>query len=155
LNGRVRLVEPAAFTKVSALGVEEQRVKVVIDIASPPDQWRMLGDGFRVGVRIVTSAVDNAVTVPVSAVFPLPEREADGSGSMAVFAVKDGRARLSRVDVAARNSTDAWVRRGLAPGDTVIVYPPPAVKDGARVQTRKVQDDTAGAAAAALLRKIK
>ena len=72
LEGRVRLVEPSAFTKVSALGVEEQRVKVLIDITSPSAQWAPLGDGFRVGVRIVTTVVDNAVKVPASAIFPCP-----------------------------------------------------------------------------------
>ena len=74
LEGRVRSVEPAAFTKVSALGVEEQRVRVLIDITTPPAQWQALGDGYRVSVRIVTLAEDKAVQVPVSAVFPLPGR---------------------------------------------------------------------------------
>lgn len=134
LLGQVRLVEPAAFTKVSALGVEEQRVKVLIAIASPPDQWRSLGDGFRVGVRIVTQAVDGAVKVPVSAVFPLP----GAAGGMAVFVVDGGRARLQAVQVAGRNSNEAWVKAGLQPGASVIVYPPAGVKDGGRVKTRKV-----------------
>jgi HlyD family secretion protein len=134
LLGQVRLVEPAAFTKVSALGVEEQRVKVLIDIASPPEQWRSLGDGFRVGVRIITQTVDSAVKVPVSAVFPVPGAE----GGMAVFAFDDGRARLLRVEVAARNASEAWVRSGIQPGARVIIYPPAGVKDGARVRERKV-----------------
>jgi HlyD family secretion protein len=72
LEGRVKRVEPGGFTKVSALGVEEQRVRVLIDITSPAPQWKALGDGFRVSVRIVTLAQDNALLVPVSAVFPLP-----------------------------------------------------------------------------------
>jgi HlyD family secretion protein len=138
LEGRVRLVEPAAFTKVSALGVEEQRVKVLIDIASPPEQWRALGDGFRVGVRIVTMTLENAVTVPVSAVFPLPAQEGGAKGGMAVFAVQDGHARITPVQVGARNGEHAWLQQGLAPGATVIVYPPSSVKDGVRVQVRKV-----------------
>jgi HlyD family secretion protein len=66
LSGRVRRAEPAAFTKVSALGVEEQPVKVLIDITSPPDQWKMLGDGFRVSLRIVTLTVERALLVPVN-----------------------------------------------------------------------------------------
>jgi HlyD family secretion protein len=74
LAGRVRAVEPAAFTKVSALGVEEQRVRVLIDLTSPREQWAALGDAYRVGVRIVTLAQDGAVQVPASAVFPLPAR---------------------------------------------------------------------------------
>jgi HlyD family secretion protein len=138
LQGRVRLVEPAAFTKVSALGVEEQRVKVLIDIVSPPAQWRSLGDGYRVGVRIVTLEVDQVVRVPVSAVFPLPGTPEGTDKGMAVFSVEDGRSRLRPVDVAARNAQHAWVRSGVQPGATVIVYPPAAVKDGARVRMRQV-----------------
>ncbi|CAG1018788.1 Multidrug resistance protein MdtN [Burkholderiaceae bacterium] len=138
LEGRVRRVEPAAFTKVSALGVEEQRVKVLIDIASAPERWRALGDGFRVGVRIVTSSVDDAVRVPVSAVFPLPQGEGEPRAAMAVFTLQQGRAKVAAVQVGARNGMHAWIRSGLEPGTTVIVYPPPAVKDGVRVKPRKV-----------------
>lgn len=141
LEGRVRLVEPAAFTKISALGVEEQRVKVLIDIISPYERWRPLGDGFRVSVRIVTMAVDQAVTVPTSAVFPIASSTSDpgGSNQMAVFVVSDERARRVPLEVAARNSSDAWIRRGLQPGQTVIVYPSSAVKDGTRVKVRDVR----------------
>jgi len=133
LQGRVRLVEPEAFTKVSALGVEEQRVRVLIDITSPPERWQALGDGFRVSVRIVTQAQDEAVKVPVSAVFPRPD-----APGMAVFMLDHGRARSAPVEIGARNGTDAWVRRGLQAGDPVIVYPPASVHDGARVRERKV-----------------
>jgi HlyD family secretion protein len=136
LTAQVRRIEPSAFTKVSALGVEEQRVKVVIDITSPAADWSALGDGYRVGVRVVTLALAQAVQVPSSAVFPLPD--ADGRGAFGVFLVEGGRARLAPVDVGARNATHAWVRKGLAPGAVVVVYPPPAVRDGARVQARKV-----------------
>jgi HlyD family secretion protein len=137
LEGRVRLVEPAAFTKVSALGVEEQRVNVLIDIASPHDAWRALGDGYRVSVRIVVLEVPDALRVPVGAVFPLP-READAPGEprWAAFVPRDGRARRVELDVGARNGTHAWVRAGLAPGDAVIVYPPSAVDDGVRTRAR-------------------
>lgn len=132
LQGRVRLVEPGAFTKVSALGVEEQRVKVLIDITSPFGQWQALGDGYRVGVRIVTQSADGALKVPVGAVFP--QRE----GGMAVFVAEGGRARLRKVEIAARNGGEAWVRSGLAAGATVIVYPPPSVVDGQRIHVREV-----------------
>jgi HlyD family secretion protein len=132
LEGRVRLVEPAAFTKVSALGVEEQRVEVLIELTSPPSQWQALGDGYRVGVRIVTQSIDQAVKVPVSAVFPRPE------GGMAVFVLKGQHAALQPVQIGARNGSEAWVREGLHPGDEVIVYPGAAVKDGARVKRRQV-----------------
>lgn len=133
LQGRVRLVEPAAFTKISALGVEEQRVNVLIAITSPAAEWAALGDGFRVGVRIVTRSEAQVLRVPVSAVFPRPQ----GAGS-AVFTIDGGRARLQPVTVAARNGADAWVQQGLQAGTQVIVYPPAAVADGVRVKPRKV-----------------
>jgi HlyD family secretion protein len=138
LQGRVRLVEPGGFTKVSALGVEEQRVKVLIDITSPPERWRALGDGYRVSVRIVTAAIDGALKVPVSAVFPVPQVEGKLAGGMAVFTVEGGRARLTPVEVNARNGVEAWIGKGLAAGAVVIVYPPATVADGARVEVRSV-----------------
>jgi HlyD family secretion protein len=133
LEGRVQRVEPAAFTKVSALGVEEQRVNVVIDIVSPAEQWRSLGDGFRVGLRLVTLSLDKALLVPVSAVFPLPQGE-----GMGVFRLDEGRARITPVELGARNGEYAWVKRGLDAGATVIVYPPTTVRDGVRVKARRV-----------------
>jgi HlyD family secretion protein len=139
LQGRVTRVEPAAFTKISALGVEEQRVRVLIGISSPPEQWQALGDGFRVGVRIITQAQEQALLVPVSAVFPLPAGATKGGEpGYAVFALEGGRARLLHVSLAGRNGVSAWLREGLSPGTRVIVYPPAAVQDGARVRERKV-----------------
>jgi len=139
LDGRLRLVEPAAFTKVSALGVEEQRVRVLIDLTSPPERWRALGDGFRVGVRIVVQSVDDALRVPVSAVFPLPGAGGETDGArMAAFVVDAGRARQVEVEVGGRDGRYAWIRGGLQPGATVIVYPPPNVRDGVRVRPRTV-----------------
>ena len=135
LSGRVRRVEPAAFTKISALGVEEQRVRVLIDIASPPAAWRALGVGYRVNVRIVTMAVERALTVPVSAVFPVPQGPDQGRG-MAVYTVAGGRARLVPVEVAGRNDALAWVRAGLDEGAQVIIYPGAEIADGARVKVR-------------------
>lgn len=132
LEGRVRRVEPAAFTKVSALGVEEQRVRVVIDLISPPAQWQALGDGFRVSVRIVTRAMDSVQKVPASAVFPLP------AGGMALFVIDQGRARQLPVQLGARNASEAWLTQGPKPGTRVIVYPPQALRDGMRVQERRV-----------------
>ena len=129
VEGRVRRVEPAAFTKVSALGIEEQRVNVLVDITSPPQAWQAMGDGFRVTARIITSRVDSATLVPVGALFP----HQDG---MAVYKVDGRRARLQPVQVVARNGSDAWIRDGLAPGQTVIAYPPAAVGDGKRVKVR-------------------
>lgn len=129
LNGQVRLVEPAAFTKVSALGVEEQRVNTVIDITSPPESWRALGDGFKVDVRVLVQVVENAVMVPVSALFPVGARSA-------LFIVDAGRIRQQEVEVAARNGVQAWIRTGLQPGTKVVVYPDSALRDGDRVRSR-------------------
>ena len=143
LEGRVRSVEPAAFTKVSALGVEEQRVRVLIDITSPQAAWQALGDGYRVSVRIVTLSEAKVVQVPVSAVFPLPGEmgEAAGrekaSGRFAVFVVDAGRARQTPVVLGARNGSDAWIRSGITAGQQVIAYPPASVRDGLRVAARK------------------
>lgn len=153
LEGRVRAVEPAAFTKVSALGVEEQRVRVLIDLTSPREQWQALGDGFRVSVSIITLTQPDAVVVPVSAVFPLPQTAlqgsdadlADANGSAAqpapqhaVFVADKGRARQVPVVLGGRNGSTAWIRSGLTPGQQVIVYPPAAVREGLRVSERKV-----------------
>jgi HlyD family secretion protein len=139
LEGKVRLIEPGAFTKVSALGVEEQRVNVLIDLTSPPARWAALGDGYRVGVRIVTLSEDSVLRVPVSAVFPLVQggRPATG-GRSAVFVVEDGHARLRPVTVVARNGSQAMIGEGLAAGAKVIVYPPATVADGVRVRVRAV-----------------
>ncbi len=138
LQGRVRSIEPSAFTKVSALGVEEQRVKVLIDITSPPQEWQALGDGFRVGVHIVTLSLDRVLKVPVSAVFPLPDRDGQPPGRSAVFVLDGGRAQLVPVKLGARNGVDAWLQEGPAVGTTVVVYPPATLKDGARAKARKV-----------------
>ncbi len=132
LQGRLRSVEPAAFTKVSALGVEEQRVKVLIDLSSPVPP--ALGDGFRVGVRILSLVQDGAMMVPVSAVFPRPGQ----SGAMAVFVAESGRARLRAVTLGGRNNSQAWVRSGLSAGQSVIEYPPAAVAEGVRIKSRQV-----------------
>jgi HlyD family secretion protein len=122
-------VEPAAFTKISALGVEEQRVNAVIDITSPAEQWRALGDGFKVDVRVLVQVLDNAVKVPVSALFPVGAR----SG---LFVLDQDRARLREVTVEARNGVEALVKTGLTPGTEVIVYPDTKLKDGDRVNRR-------------------
>ena len=140
LQGQVRRVEPAAFTKVSALGVEEQRVNVLIDL-DPKSTAAALGDGWRVVVRILTRQEADVLRVPVSAVFPWsgPAGEGAAQGSaerMGVFVLEGGRARLRPVQVAARNGSLAWVRSGLAPGEVVIAYPPAAVADGVRVKAR-------------------
>jgi HlyD family secretion protein len=129
LTGQVRLIEPAAFTKVSALGVEEQRVNAIIDITSPPEKWQALGDGFKVNVRVLVQVVENAVMIPVSALFPVGAR----SG---LFVLDKGHAHLQEIEVAARNGALAWVKTGLTKDIQVIVYPDTKLKDGDRVKTR-------------------
>lgn len=127
LQARVRLVEPAAYTKISALGVEEQRVNVVLDILSPPEQWRALGDGFRTDVRIVVQRVDDALKVPVSALFP-------AGGRAALYVVEDGRARRHEVAVLARNGSEASLRSDLPAGTEVVLFPPSSLQEGQRVR---------------------
>jgi HlyD family secretion protein len=129
LYGQVRLIEPAAFTKVSALGVEEQRVNTVVDIISSRSKWATLGDGFKVDVRVLVQVVENAVKVPVSALFPVGTRSA-------LFVLDKGHARLRKIEVATRNGVDAWVKSGLMPGTQVIVYPHTKLRDGDRVKAR-------------------
>ena len=126
LAARVRRVEPAAFTKVSALGVEEQRVNVVLDFAEPLDRVHTIGDAFRVEAHIVVFARNDATKVPAAALFR------DGSG-WAAFVVEADRARMRAVKAARRNATEALVEDGLKPGERVVVYPSDALRDGARV----------------------
>ena len=129
LNGRVRLVEPYGFTKISALGVEEQRVNVVIDLTDPRQEWEALGDGYRVEVRVVLWEGEDLLEVPMSSVF----RVADG---WAVWQAVDGRARLARVELGARNGLEAELLDGLAAGDAVILHPSEAIAEGVRVEPR-------------------
>jgi HlyD family secretion protein len=130
--GRVRRIEPAAFTKVSALGVEEQRVNVIVDLDPPPAGAAPLavGDGFRVDLRIVVLAQPEAVVAPVAALF-----RAGGSGAdWAVFALDGERVVRRAVKVAARGPLNASIATGLEPGDRVVVYPSDALTDGRRVR---------------------
>ena len=129
LAARVRLVEPAAFTKVSALGVEEQRVNVVLDFAESLDKVQTIGDGFRVEAHIVVFRQESAVKAPVGALF----RQGVG---WAAFVIDAERARLLTVKVARRNNLEAMIEGGLEPGDRVVVYPSDALKDGSRVDIR-------------------
>lgn len=126
LTGRVRTVSPSAETRISALGVEEQRVTVVADLDDHPEG---LGDGYRVEGRIVTWRAEDVLKVPVSALF----RTGEGWN---VFVLDGGRARTRTVDVGHRGETEAEVRGGLAEGDTVVLYPSDQVTEGARVRAR-------------------
>ena len=128
-TGRVRLVEPSAFTKVSALGVEEQRVNVVIDFAEPPSAWGNVGDGHRVDARIGIETRADALLVPNGALFRQGDR-------WAVFVVETGRARARPVELGPRNGLVGVVLQGLAASEQVIVYPSDAVRDGVRISVR-------------------
>ena len=128
LEGLVRRVEPSGFLKVSALGVEEQRVNVVIDFAGETGPGN-LGDGFRVEVRIVTWQETAVLKVPVGALFRRGEE-------WAVFLVDGGRARLRPLQVGQRNDREGQIINGLSEGQTVVVHPPDTLTDGARVRVR-------------------
>ena len=143
LHGLVRLVEPGAFTKVSALGVEEQRVNVVVDITSPRADWQGLGDAYRVGVFIRTVAQTQALQVPLSAVFPLPSTAPatshEATSAWGVFVLENGHVKQRSLHIQARSNTHAWASDGLKPGEQVVVYPPGNLREGARVKLRQVR----------------
>lgn len=128
LRGRVRRVEPSGFMKVSALGVEEQRVNVIVDIVDESAAAK-LGDGYRVEVRIVTWRDEAVLKVPVGSLFRRGEE-------WAVFRVDSGRARLQPVEIGQRSNRDGQVLKGLSEGQTVVQYPPDTLTEGARVVRR-------------------
>jgi HlyD family secretion protein len=127
--GTVRVVEPSGFTKISALGVEEQRVRVIVDFASPREAWQRLGDGYRVEARFVLWEGDDVLQVPTSALFR------HGVG-WAVFAVEDKRARLTPVETGQRAGLATQVLSGIAAGARVVSHPDDKISDGTRVKPR-------------------
>lgn len=129
LEGRVRLVEPYGFTKVSALGIEEQRVNVLVDFADPPEKWQRLGHGYRVEIRVVVWSGDAVLKAPLTALFR------DG-GDWSVFVEQDGRARLRTVRIGHRNGLDAEILSGLSAGERVVLHPGSRVADGFRIAPR-------------------
>ena len=129
LHARVRVVEPSAFTKVSSLGVEEQRVYVIADFDDPAEKRTTLGDGFRIEARIVIWESNDVLKVPAGALF----RE---QGEWSVFTVKDDRAHLQRVQVGHRNDLEAEITSGLSEGDSVVLYPSDQITDGTKVERR-------------------
>ena len=131
LQGRVRLIEPAAFTKISALGVEEQRVNVVADITTPLAERQTLGDNFRVEARVVVWENPRVLKVPVSALFRR-------GSTWAAYVVRGGQAALVPVSVGPSSGTETQVTDGLKEGDEVILYPGDRVSDGQRVQPVKI-----------------
>ncbi|MDO9146240.1 MAG: efflux RND transporter periplasmic adaptor subunit [Hydrogenophaga sp.] len=126
LQGRVRRVEPGAFTKTSALGVEEQRVWVVIDISSPHEQWARLGEAYRVHARFVLREVADTLRAPSSAVFR-------HNGEAQAFRMDGGKARLTAVTTGLQGDGDIEILEGLSEGDSLVIHPPRELADGARV----------------------
>lgn len=131
LEARVRLVEPAAFTKISALGVEEQRVNVVADIITPVEQRRSLGDNFRVDARIIVWETDRTLKVPSGALFRR-------GSEWAAFVVVDGRAQLRTVQVGRTSGTETQILEGLNEGDQVVLYPGDRIQPGQRLTRIRV-----------------
>lgn len=130
LQGRVKRVEPSAFTKVSTLGVEEQRVYVIVTLVDPPQEREELGDGFRVEARIVVAEAADVVKIPTSALFRVDE-------DWAVFQDVDGVARQQIVQIGLQNGLEAEIVSGLFAGDPVIMHPGDDVAEGTRIRERE------------------
>ena len=128
LNAVVRRVEPFGYTKVSALGIEEQRVDVLLDLADPPEQWERLGHGYRVDVEILLQDTE-ALTVPLGAIFR-------GEESWSVFVQREGTAVLQAVELGLRNADKAAVIGGLQEGDVVVLHPSEQIVDGTLIVAR-------------------
>jgi HlyD family secretion protein len=128
LEGRVRLIEPVGFTKISALGVEEQRVNVIADITSAPARWERLGHGYRVEASFVLWEADRVLQVPASALFRVGE-------DWAVFVVNNGKAHRQIVRVGQRSGLSAQIVSGLSDGETVIAHPDDSIHEGVSIAT--------------------
>ena len=129
LRAHVRVVEPSAFTKLSALGVEEQRVNVIIDMDDDRELWSSLGDGYRVEARISVWEGEDVLKVPASAVFRSEE-------AWATFVVEESSAVVRIVELGETNGLETEVLSGLEEGDSVIAYPSDSVRDGVSVKAR-------------------
>lgn len=129
LAARVQRKQPSAFTTRSALGVEEQRAPVILDIIEDPTRWQQLGDGYRVETLIRVSKLESAVVVPAGALF----RE---HGDWVTFAVKGGKAKKLTIEVGARTPDWAEVKRGLSAGEQVVLYPSDQVLDGVELSSQ-------------------
>lgn len=136
LQARVTRVEPGGFTKVSALGVQEQRTRVILELTSPRADWAALGDAWRVETEFITRQEENAVQVPASALFRTAATEggAGSTGGWALYVVENGRARLTPVRIGLRSDAAAQILEGAAPGQTVILQPDDRIRDGVRIQ---------------------
>ncbi|MBN1380920.1 MAG: efflux RND transporter periplasmic adaptor subunit [Deltaproteobacteria bacterium] len=133
LTGQVSRVEPSGFTKISSLGVEEQRVLVIVDMTSAPDVRPQLGDGYRIEADFTVWEGENVLQIPASALFRVGEK-------WAVFLTKANKARQKIVAVGHRNGLRAEILSGLNEGDTVIAQPDDAITDGGRIKVRKTEE---------------
>jgi HlyD family secretion protein len=127
LEARVRRIEPVAFTKISALGVEEQRVLAILDIVSSPELWRSLGDGYRVEARFVIWEEESALQVPNTALFRV-------GNDWAVFLIENEQAAVRLVDIGQRGSLQSQVLDGLREGEAIIAHPGEGIEEGDRVR---------------------
>jgi HlyD family secretion protein len=130
LTGKVQLVEPAGFTKVSSLGVEEQRVLVIADITSPPEKWSVLGDGFRMEAHFIIWEEQNILQIPASSLFR-------SGKDWAVFVEEKGKARKRIVDVGQRNGLAAQILSGLKENEKVLAYPDDSINEGTKIRQSK------------------
>ena len=129
LQGAVRMIEPTGFTKVSALGVEEQRVRVIVDITTPREIWQRLGDGYRVEARFVIWEGQDILQIPASALFRQGK-------DWAAFVIANGRASIRPLTIGQRAGLKVQVLSGLKAGEQVIAHPEDTIKDGTRVKLR-------------------
>jgi len=129
LQGRVRNIEPVGFTKISALGVEEQRVLVISDFTSPGEQWQRLGDGYRVEAQFILWQEDDVLQVPASSLFRYNQ-------GWAVFVIDGNRASRREIKVGQRNGLNAQILAGVETGEMVINHPSDAVEDGRSIKQR-------------------
>ncbi len=132
IKGKITRVDPAGFLKVSALGIEEQRVRTTIDFSDPPETWSRLGHDYRVVVHVAVWSSSDALTVPVAALFRQGE-------NWAVYTVKDGRAQVTVITIGHRNNRVAEVLQGLSPGDQVVLHPSDRIRQGVAVAQRTLQ----------------
>jgi HlyD family secretion protein len=130
LTGVVQLVEPAGFTKISSLGVEEQRVLVIVDITSPSEKWQVLGDGYRMETHFIIWEGKNVLQIPASALFRL-------GNQWAVFVEENGKARRRVVEIGQRNGLAAEILSGLKENEKVIAYPDDSIGEGTKIRQRK------------------
>jgi HlyD family secretion protein len=131
LEGVVRIIEPSGFTKISSLGVEEQRVLVIVDITSSPDKWRALGDGYRLEAHCVVWEGKDVLQIPNSCLFRV------GKDEWAVFVEEKGKARQRVIKTGQRNGLMAEIISGLTEKEKVIAHPDDSVSEGTRVHARK------------------